>query len=550
MTIKKSLHWDITKNCNLRCKHCYNADKYFNKESKDYIPNEMTREQCISAVEAFAAEGFEHIHLLGGEPLASSNIFDVIKRAKELGMIVTINSNACLLNQSIQKKLIDLGVDQFAASLDGCSSQINDSIRGEGTFDNVIRNMKQLNEYKKETKSSMETALVFTLTKRNIEDLSKLPALAKDMNVDLIVLTTFIESGQGKRNRDEFQIEFYDLCDAIELMVASELQNYRIPIQIDMRPRFCEYLSLMYNMPIIYNTKNSLCCAGEEMWYLEANGDVHPCLIFQLDSGKKALNNGTYIKESLNINTSKIFDIKHSIYWDTFIKAKHNFETVKIPTCKDCQYLGICQPCFLDYGEYNLPIMECEWTKAKEKKVYKKISQKMVKINSQVGFDYVTKTIYKSKDPLLSLDSEISCYIWESLVAGINIKSILEYLLKQYDVDINELEYDVASFLLKLREYEIISLEDSNNMFYQKKENLICEQIDDEVIVFDAEKENFFEFDKVGSFIWQNIKNTRLEDIVELICKEYKVDVDTATNDVSTFVNELVCQKLVYYTTE
>ena len=23
MSLTKSLHWDITKNCNLRCKHCY-----------------------------------------------------------------------------------------------------------------------------------------------------------------------------------------------------------------------------------------------------------------------------------------------------------------------------------------------------------------------------------------------------------------------------------------------------------------------------------------------------------------------------------------------
>ena len=33
MSTIKSLHWDITKNCNLRCKHCYNADKYFNEKS-------------------------------------------------------------------------------------------------------------------------------------------------------------------------------------------------------------------------------------------------------------------------------------------------------------------------------------------------------------------------------------------------------------------------------------------------------------------------------------------------------------------------------------
>ena len=50
MSMTKSLHWDITKNCNLRCKHCYNAEKYFNEQSDVYIENEMNLEQCIRTV--------------------------------------------------------------------------------------------------------------------------------------------------------------------------------------------------------------------------------------------------------------------------------------------------------------------------------------------------------------------------------------------------------------------------------------------------------------------------------------------------------------------
>ena len=131
-----------------------------------YIENEMNLEQCIRTVECFSSAGFGHIHFLGGEPLASPYIFDVIKRAKELGMIITINSNACLLTADVQKKLIDLGVDQFAASLDGCTALVNDSIRGNGTFEKVVSNMKQLNEQTKRYLSSLETVLVFTLTKK------------------------------------------------------------------------------------------------------------------------------------------------------------------------------------------------------------------------------------------------------------------------------------------------------------------------------------------------------------------------------------------------
>lgn len=249
----------------------------------------MNLEECIHTVKYFYDAGFGHIHFLGGEPLSSPYIFDVIKYAKELDMIITINSNACLLTADTQQKLMDLGVDQFAASLDGCTASVNNSIRGNGTFEKVISNMKQLNKLKKRNNSSLETALVFTLTKKNLDELILLPSLAEELGVDLIVLTTFIESGQGQKNHEEFQIDFDAICNAIDLMVSKELIKHRVPLQIDMRPRFCNYLADVYGAPVIYNMKNSLCCAGEDVWYLEANGDVHHCLIFQLESGKTGI---------------------------------------------------------------------------------------------------------------------------------------------------------------------------------------------------------------------------------------------------------------------
>ena len=456
MSMTKSLHWDITKNCNLRCKHCYNAEKYFDKQSDVYIENEMNLEQCISTVEHFSGAGFGHIHFLGGEPLASPYIFDVIKRAKELGMIITINSNACLLTADTQQKLIDLGVDQFAASLDGCTALVNDSIRGNGTFEKVVSNMKKLNEQTKKCHSSLETVLVFTLTKMNLHELILLPSLAEEIGVNLITLTTFIESGQGQKNNDIFQIDFNTICDAIESMVSKELTKHRIPLQIDMRPRFCEYLSTVYNAPVIYNLKNSLCCAGEDVWYLEANGNVHPCLIFQLESGKSALLNNVYQKESININLTEIENIKKSKYWDTFIHAKHNFRTEKIPTCGGCHYVDKCQPCFFNYGEYNRPIIECEWTKRKEKLLFEKISETKINISTKVSFDDKNCVLTKAGEPLLILNTQVSNDIWKLIKENKRPKSIFELLMQEYEVNEDVLKYDIAAFLFTLNANGII----------------------------------------------------------------------------------------------
>jgi len=536
----KSIHWDITKNCNLRCKHCYNAEKYFNTQSDVYMSEEMDLNQCLLTVKTFADAGFKHIHLLGGEPLASPHIFEIIKYAKEFDMIITVNSNACLLDEKTINMLIDLRVEQFAASLDGCSAPVNDAIRGNGTFETVISNMKLLNKLKEEKKSTLETAFVFTLTKKNISELNRLPALAEEVGVDLIVLTTFIESGQGQNNRDTFNIEFSDICEAIEETVSNELLRHPIPLQIDMRPRFCQYLSAKYQAPIIYNIKNSLCCAGEDVWYLEANGNIHPCLIFQLESGKKALNDKIYRKETINIGETGIAKIATSQYWNTFLAAKHSFDVSKIPTCKDCRYLDECQPCFLDYGDYSTPIAECEWTKIKEKMLFENIANSKISISSGVTYDEKSQTLCLNDEPILQLEDEISLEIWNLVQELENAVAIFGKMYQEYEVAKNDLKYDIASYLYLLKNNNIIQITETGIMkHFKKKENLVSEEIDDEIIVFDVENEKFYEFEGVGSFIWNQVDGNNLDNIVAAVCGEYEIDKETALGDTLSFINDL-----------
>ncbi|MCI9639186.1 MAG: radical SAM protein [Emergencia sp.] len=459
MNFVKSIHWDITKRCNLRCEHCYNAEKYFEESSDDYIEKEMGLDQCIKAVHSFYDAGFRHIHMLGGEPLAAPYLYEIIKAAKELEMVVTINSNAVLLTPEVQDMLIDLKVDQFASSLDGCTAAVNDSIRGEGTFEKVIKNMKAFNKRIKECNSPLETVIVFCTTKKNLDDLMLLPALANEIGVDLISLTTFIESGQGKENRDELQVDIRVVCDAIEKMISNRLVKYEIPLQIDMRPRICEYFSHAYNANIMCNIKNSMCCAGEDAWYIEANGDVHPCLAFQLESGKKALQNNIFVKENINITETEIKDIVKSTYWKSFLSAKRSFATECISTCKDCLYLKQCQPCFFDYGSYQNPVHECEWVKEREEELGNKVLGYDLTIEDSVYFDRCQNMLFKKEIPMLSLDSEVSIEIWNLIEEKRSIKAIFDILRQEYEVKEEQLKLDIAKYMLALDKKGIIDFE-------------------------------------------------------------------------------------------
>ena len=94
-TIKKSLLWDITRRCNLNCIHCYNSGSI---DSVQELEVESNYKTIINrAIEV----GINHIHLLGGEPLLSRGLWDLLQYAKMCNVLISINTNGTLLTEDL-----------------------------------------------------------------------------------------------------------------------------------------------------------------------------------------------------------------------------------------------------------------------------------------------------------------------------------------------------------------------------------------------------------------------------------------------------------------
>ncbi len=441
----KSLHWDITNKCNLRCKHCYNADKYFNKESVDFSPDELSLEESLKIVELIAQNGFERIHFLGGEPLASPNLFSVIKRAKEFGMLITMNSNATLLSPDVQEKLIDLQVDHFAASIDGTTIETNDRIRGKGTFKIVCENMRQLNERINNVNSSMQTALVSTITKANYKEIKELPQLAADVGCKLISLTSFVESGNGIKSKDFFSSSCKILFDAIEDMVSNELVQFdNLYLQLDMRPLVVEYLLGKYDTKILYNPYNAWCCAGEDIWYLEADGNVHPCLVYRLQPGLNAQSRGIFQSQKLKLGYLSIQDVEESKYWCDFLTYKYNFNHGLLSTCSGCNYQSICMPCPFEFGEFKTINDECEWVLSRINEDKENYMGKSFLIDDTL--EVIENNLYVNGKMVLTAN-EMALYILKLIENGNPFEQIISIMETEFDVDRKCVNRDIV-FLL------------------------------------------------------------------------------------------------------
>ena len=444
----KALHWDITRRCNLRCKHCYNADKYFNKESAVYSENELSLEEAKAVVEFAVKNGFHKIHMLGGEPLAYPYIFEIIGLIKKNGLLVTMNSNATLLDDDMQNKLIDLGVDHFAASLDGVTMHTNDFVRGEGCFEIVCRNMKSFNKKINEKKSATQTALAFSLSKSNYRELGGLPQLTADMGCKLLAISLFVECGNGEKNKELFETAIEDQFDALEKMVSEKLWKYDLHLQLDARPLVAEYLRTKYNAKVIFNIYNSLCCAGENIWYLEADGRVHPCLVYRTAAGEVAEKKGIIQPEKIFLPIQNgVESVLQTNYWQVFSQYKNKFDKSRIFTCAGCAFSDMCTPCPFEYGQYDKVVDECEWVLRNLNRDYNVYGKK--RIQEVSGLRISSDMVYINGNPVLKINNTSAEMIHILLKQGLLSKAV-ECIVEEYQVEYKQVFIDMMYLFYNL----------------------------------------------------------------------------------------------------
>lgn len=175
----------LEERCNLRCKMCYEWGEngsYFGKEklvSLDYPVIERAVKSLLPGKPFFG--------LFGGEPLLYPHIGELIKLIKDGGCKVDIPTNGTLLEKKAEM-LVEAKPDRLWISLDG-PPEINDSQRGQGVFEKVMRGIDRLHEVRAAKGSAFPkigvTFIVTPITHRYIEefflsclDLSKIEHLS------------------------------------------------------------------------------------------------------------------------------------------------------------------------------------------------------------------------------------------------------------------------------------------------------------------------------------------------------------------------------------
>ena len=135
----------ITDECNLRCVHClYKPDLIFHLKEKEIEVN-----TALALISDFREMGASKLTIMGGEPTlygASQEwkpLLKVISEAKNLGYeYVRIDTNGQFDEKLLEKEEFK-NLDEISFSLDGPTPEINDPIRGKGSFQKCVSNIKK-----------------------------------------------------------------------------------------------------------------------------------------------------------------------------------------------------------------------------------------------------------------------------------------------------------------------------------------------------------------------------------------------------------------------
>ena len=179
--------WNFTKQCNLKCKHCYaNATPY-------PASDELSLEDKYKVVDELDEAGVAAISFSGGEPLTNKDFMKVARYAKSKGFYLTVATNGTLISEKVAQKLKEVGISYVEISLDGDNAEIHDEFRGvKGAFNATIRGIKNAKSV------GLDVGIATTATHENIDSIPKIIDLARKLKVDRFIVFNFIPTGRGK----------------------------------------------------------------------------------------------------------------------------------------------------------------------------------------------------------------------------------------------------------------------------------------------------------------------------------------------------------------
>jgi radical SAM protein with 4Fe4S-binding SPASM domain len=118
-----------------------------------------------------------------GEPLLHEEICDMIEYSQKKKKYFECFTNATILDRDLSRNLLASGINSLHFSIDGAKKETYNMIRIGAKFDDVIENITNFMELRREIENPPHVALRVVLMKENIDEMCNFIELAHSLDI-------------------------------------------------------------------------------------------------------------------------------------------------------------------------------------------------------------------------------------------------------------------------------------------------------------------------------------------------------------------------------
>jgi len=178
------LTWELTYACNLACVHCLSS-------SGRRDPRELSTSECRELIDELERMQVFYVNIGGGEPTVRPDFWDLVGYATAHHVGVKFSTNGVKITPAVARRLAGSDYTDVQISLDGATAEVNDAVRGAGSYATALQAMRNLADA-----GFRGFKISVVVTRHNAGQLGEFKAIADGHGAQLR-LTRLRPSGRG-----------------------------------------------------------------------------------------------------------------------------------------------------------------------------------------------------------------------------------------------------------------------------------------------------------------------------------------------------------------
>lgn len=239
---------ELTRRCNLRCRHCYAAPERGRRE--------LTPDELRGVLDELRSLGSLFLTFSGGDPTVNREFLALLRYASDLRFAVQFFSNGLLVDEAMAAELASLRLFHVGLSLYGATPETHDRVtRRPGSHAGTLAAVRRLRD------RGVHVVLKFIAMNVNAFEYPEVRALAEREGVPL--KTDTVITSRDDLNRDTLMLA------AARAEVKRVMADRGAPLRYSVEP----------------DGRDLGCVMGRTLVSVNAYGDVFPCVTLPIPAG-------------------------------------------------------------------------------------------------------------------------------------------------------------------------------------------------------------------------------------------------------------------------